>query len=101
MVQNLSQFFGSPAGQDQNVLMHFSSVQLAQMWEHLLNLEDYNVVQPWVRLAEQAEAQQLQHIHQETNNQVINTAGGLKPGDHDASLNAPVPGNPGLPQTHP
>lgn len=86
MVQSVTQFFGSPAGQDPNVLMHFSSVQLAQMWEHLLNLEDYNIVQPFVRLAEQTEAQQLMHIHQETSNNILSTSGGLSPGDHDPTM---------------
>jgi hypothetical protein len=64
-VQDLNSFFGSFSGQDPAVLQHFSSVQLAKLWEANLNLEQYNIVQPFVRLSEQAEMQQLANIHEE------------------------------------
>lgn len=91
LVQNITQFFSSPAGQDPMVLQHFSSIELAEMWGHLFNLEQYNIIQPFVRLAEQSQAQMLQHIHQENSNDVINTPAGIKPGDHDTSLGPPAP----------
>ena len=64
-VQDLSNFFGSAAGQDPGVIQHFSSVGLAKLWEGVLNIEDYNIVQPYVRQTETAEAQQLAQIHEE------------------------------------
>lgn len=64
-VQDLNGFFSSAAGQDPSVLVHFSSFGLAKLWESLLDIEDYNIVQPFVRLSEQAEGQQLSQIHEE------------------------------------
>jgi hypothetical protein len=70
-VQDLNNFFASAAGQDPSVLVHFSSVGLAKLWESILDIEDYNIVQPFVRLSEQADAQQLSQIHEE--NTLMNT----------------------------
>lgn len=64
-VQDLNMFFASAAGQDPAVMQHFSSVGLAQLWESILNIEEYNIVQPYVRMSEQADAQQLGQIHEE------------------------------------
>lgn len=64
-VQDLNMFFSSAGGQDPSVLQHFSSISLAKLWESILNIEDYNIVQPFVRMSEQAEAQQLMQIHEE------------------------------------
>ncbi len=72
VVQNLTNFFMSPVGQDQSVLAHFSSIKLAEMIEELLRLQDYKLVQPFVRLSEQADAQRLMNSHQE---QVMMEAG--------------------------
>ncbi len=64
-VQDLTNFFASASGQDPGVIQHFSSVGLAKLWEGILNIEDYNIVQPYIRMTEQAEAQQLGQIHEE------------------------------------
>lgn len=65
VVQNLTQFFTSPLGQDPSVMQHFSSIKLATMIEELLQLEDYKLVQPFVRLSEQADSQALANSHTE------------------------------------
>lgn len=70
-VQDLNGFFASAAGQDPSILQHFSSIGLAKLWETILDLEDYNLVQPFIRLAEQSEGQQLSQIHEE--NTLMNT----------------------------
>lgn len=99
LVQNLTGFFASVPGSDPSVLTHFSSVQLSKLWEKVLNIEDYNIVQPYVRIAEKAEADQLMSISQEQIAMETTTPGGLQEGDYDADIvgspteepSAPVP----------
>lgn len=52
IVQNLNQFYASPAFQ--SVAPHFSSIAAARLWEHLLELEDYDIVEPYISITEQA-----------------------------------------------
>ncbi len=74
-VQDLNNFFASAAGQDPSVLQHFSSIGLAKLWESILDIEDYNIVQPFVRMSEQADAQQLANIHEENTLMTTQTPG--------------------------
>ncbi len=81
VVQNLTNFGSSSIGQDPNVKVHFSGLKTAQMMEELLDIERYELVQPFVAISEQAEAQQFANTHQE---EVMNTAAapaGLTPED--------------------
>lgn len=75
LVQDMSTFFSSAIGQDPAVLQHFSSVALARLSESILNIEDYNIVQPYVRMAEMAEGQQLGQIHEEESMMQTGTPG--------------------------
>lgn len=86
VIQNLTQFFGSAIGQDQSVNVHFSGIRVAQMIEELLNLEDYKIVEPYVRLAEQADAQRLANTHQEQVGMEAMTPAGLAQDDVDHHL---------------
>ena len=82
MVQNLTNWSQSPLGQDPGIRVHFSSVRLAEIIESALNLEDYEVMVPYVGISEQAEAQKLSQASQES---VIDDAGaptGLTPDDY-------------------
>lgn len=84
MIQNLNNFYQSAMGQDPELKLHFSSVKLAYAVEDLLEIQDYEIVEPYVRVHEAAEAQQQMNTQQE---EVINTAAspaGLTP--EDASL---------------
>lgn len=74
-VQDLNSFFASAAGQDPQVLQHFSSVGLAKLWESILDIEKYNIVQPYVRLSEQADQQSLANIHEENSLMQTQTPG--------------------------
>lgn len=66
-VQNINAFYASALGQDPDIKAHFSSVKLATMFEDLLELQGHDVVQPYVRLAEHAEAQkQAQALQEQT-----------------------------------
>lgn len=75
-VQNVNAFFNSTLGTDPEIKMHFSSVALAEMFEDLLELEDHDIVLPYVRLAEQAEAQkQAQAMQEQTQMEALTPDG--------------------------
>lgn len=97
MVQNLNNFFSSAAYQA--VAPHFSSIGLARIWEDLLDLEDFNIVQPFVALSEQADAQRIVQAAQEQLAVEQQTSSGLG-GDFDQASGgglgqAPAAGAPG------
>lgn len=65
MVQNLNAFFSSSVGADEDVKMHFSAERLARVLEELLELTEYKVVEPYVRISERADAQRMMQNQQE------------------------------------
>lgn len=85
-VQNLSQFLGTAAGQDPAVLVHFSGIELAKMWENLLDLEQFRLVEPFIRITEQGEAARFQNAVQQQVAVETQTPAGIYPGDSDQSL---------------
>lgn len=85
MVQNLTNFFGSPAGQDPEVRQHFSSIKLAKAWECLLETEAFKLVTPFVRVAEQADQQRYVNNYEEQVMMELQTPSGISPGDFDAT----------------
>lgn len=91
VIQNLTQFFGSAVGQDPNVKVHFSGLRVAEMIEELLNLEDYKIVEPFVALSEQADAQRLQNSHQEQVGMEAMTPAGIAQDDYDPALDQQMP----------
>jgi hypothetical protein len=80
-VQNLNNFFSSVLGQDPDIKAHFSSVKLAKMFEELLDLKDWEVVLPFVRLSEMADAQRLSNAQQEETDVQAMTPAGISQGD--------------------
>jgi hypothetical protein len=82
-VQNVTNFFGSPVGQDPQVKVHFSGIEIAKMMEELLDLGDYNVVQPYIALTEQAEAERIANQNTEDTMMGVTTPSGLTPDDAD------------------
>lgn len=62
MLQDLNNFYASQAGMDPMVLMHFSAVKQAQMWAELLDIEEYDIMEPYIRISEQADAQRYQAV---------------------------------------
>lgn len=87
VIQNLTSFFGSPVGQDAAVKVHFSGIRIAEMIEELLNLESYKLVEPFIQLAEQADAQRLSNSHQEQVGVEALTPAGIA--QDDVELEAP------------
>ena len=59
------------------VMPHFSSVVGAKMFEQAFNLEDYEMVLPFVALSEQAEAQKIQQTSEEQIAMQGQTASGM------------------------
>lgn len=84
-VQNWSAFAQSAIGQDPAVNVHFSGLKLAQLFEGLLDAENENIVTPFVRLTEQAEAQQIANAGQEQTMMNAQTSAGLAEDDFDES----------------
>lgn len=82
-VQNLNNFFASALGQDQELKAHWSTVALSKMFEDLLDIKDYGVVQPYIRLSEQAEAQRMVNSQQEAVSMETMTPSGLGADDFD------------------
>lgn len=85
-VQNLNSFFSSPLGQSEQVMMHFSGITLAKVMEELLDLENYDLVEPYIALTEQAEAQQMALQHEEDTLVGLQTPSGMTPEDYDEDI---------------
>lgn len=75
LVQNLTNLAGS--GLWPVVMPHYSGVKLAKITEKIFNLQDHEVVIPYVAISEQAEAQKLGNAMQEQVMQEIGTATGM------------------------
>jgi len=86
LLQDINGFFTSPLGQDPEVKMHWSSVKISKMMEEVLEVEDYQIVVPYVRLDEQADAQRFANSHQEQVAMESQTPHGLTPDDTDEDL---------------
>jgi hypothetical protein len=80
-VQAVNAFFSSVIGQDPEIKAHFSTVKLARMFEELLDIEPFSVVQPYVRLSEQQEAQSILNSAQEQIAMEAMTPAGIAPDD--------------------
>ena len=65
IVQNLTAFFQSPIGMDPGVRAHFSTIKLASLFEHLLNIEEFDTYLPYVRMTEESEAQGIANVLKE------------------------------------
>jgi hypothetical protein len=92
LVQNLTALTGS--GLWQTVAPHFSSIKLAKLLETTFDLNDYEIVLPWVQLAEQAEGQAQINVLQQQLMQQMGTASGLGE-DYDVN---PQTGQPAAPK---
>ena len=80
-VQNITNFFASVLGQDQEIKAHFSTIGIARMFEELLDIEPYEIVRPYVRLTEQQEAQNLMNAGNENIAAQASMPAGITPND--------------------
>lgn len=81
-LQNLTNFYASAIGMDEAIKVHFSSIKTAYMMEDLLDITDFEIVSPYIRLSEQADAQRLAQSHEESVMMETQTASGME-GDYD------------------
>ncbi len=65
LVQNINNFFQSAAGQDPSIKRHFSGIKLAKMFEELLEIEDWELVEQNIAISEETEAAKLTSQAQE------------------------------------
>jgi len=65
IIQNLTQMASSPLGQDPSVINHISGLKLAKVFEELLGLERFDLVQENVRVMEQAKTAQITNSAQQ------------------------------------
>ena len=86
LVQNITNFANSPLGQDPDIMVHFSGLKMARMFEEVLDLEDYKIVMPYIRLSEKADAQRLANSHMEQVQMETQTPHGLTPDDYDEDM---------------
>lgn len=95
MVQNLTSFYNSKLGEDPAILVHISGLGLAKLMEDSLNLKDYHLVQPNIRLAEEADSKREAQAHQQAVSMEAQTPSGLTPDDSNGPpLLGPTPGQP-------
>ncbi len=89
-VQNITAFFSSPVGQDPEVKQHFSAIKIAEMFDDLLDVSGYQLVQPYIRITEQADAQRLIQSNQEQVGMEAMTPSGLTPDDNSQPKTPPT-----------
>jgi hypothetical protein len=75
LIQNLTSLTGS--GLWPIVQPHFSGIKLAKILENIFNLDDFEVVTPYIALAEQADAQKMIQALQEQVHMAAGTATGM------------------------
>jgi hypothetical protein len=98
LVQNLSNLYQSGIGQDPLVMAHFSGKKIAKIVEDALDLSDYEAVQDFVRVGEQAEMQRLAMATEEQTLMQATTPSGMTPDDVEgpdimSSLGPQIPPN--------
>ena len=83
-IQNLTNFYASAIGQDPAITVHTSSIKLAELiFNDLLGFEQYGIVQPYIRLSEQAEGASLNMQHEEDVAMQVQTPSGMAADDTD------------------
>jgi hypothetical protein len=98
ITQNLSNFLSSPAGQDPGVRVHWSGIKISKLYEDVLNLSDYKLVMPYIRLDEEADGQRYSQMHQENVAMEAKTPAGIKPDDYDPEIDQNFMASQGAPQ---
>lgn len=90
LIQNLTSLTGS--GLWPIVQPHFSGIKSAKLIEQVFDLSDYELVMPWVALAEQAEGQaQVQQLEQSLMQQMGTATGMGQDYDTHPQTGAPMP----------
>ncbi len=86
LIQNLTNLSQTPLGQDPLVLVHMSGKKIAQLFEDVLNLQDYNIFSEYVRISEQQEAQSMQASAEEQSLMQAEQPSGLTADEFDPDM---------------
>lgn len=86
IIQNLTNFFSSPLGQDPGVRAHWSTIGLATLAEELLEVKDFNLVKPGIRLSEEAELKHQAMVLEQQTQMAAMTPTGTRPDDFDPDM---------------
>jgi len=86
LIQNLTQFSQSPIAE--SIKPHISTVKLAALVEEIMAIEDYEIISPFVAIAEEAEGQSLAMTAQEQVQMEAQTPAGIAGDDYDEE---PIP----------
>jgi hypothetical protein len=86
IIQNLSQFFSTPVGQDPAVSVHFSGIKTAKLFEDLLDISEYKLVEPYIRISEQQDSQRQMQAGEEQVMMEGQTPSGLSQDDFDEGI---------------
>lgn len=81
LIQNITNFYASAVGQDPDIKAHFSSIKVAKMIEEIMEVEDWELVTPYIRLTEQQEAMRLSNAQMEETQVQAATPAGISQGD--------------------
>jgi hypothetical protein len=94
IIQNLTNLSNTPIYE--LIASHVSSINLAKLVEDLLNIDDYDIVEPYIALTEQADAQRLMHSHEEQVLMEAQTPSGLTEDDYDEDFTSGETTEPGM-----
>lgn len=86
IIQNLTQFFSSPLGQDPAIKAHWSSIGLSTLFEEFFDLKDYGLVREGIRLSEEADLKRQAMVHEQQVQMEAQTPSGLHPDDYDPDM---------------
>jgi hypothetical protein len=89
-IQNITNFFQTLVQADPDIKMHWSSIKLAKLTEDLMDLDTLDLVEPFIRISEQAHAQRLLSSHQEQLAMEGSVRPGLFPDDAQEPFSGPT-----------
>jgi len=81
VLQNLNTFANSALYADAGVRVHISGKALAEMLEEFFDIEDYEIVKPYIQIEENKETQLLSSVANEQAMMEATTPGGIAPDD--------------------
>jgi hypothetical protein len=89
-IQNITNFFQTLVQADPDIKLHWSSIKLAKLTEDLMDLDTQDLVEPFIRITEQADAQRMLASHQEQLAMEGSVRPGLFPDDSEEPFSGPT-----------
>jgi hypothetical protein len=89
-IQNITNLFQTLVQADPDIKLHWSSIKLAKLTEDLMDLDTQDLVEPFIRITEQADAQRMLASHQEQLAMEGSVRPGLFPDDSEEPFSGPT-----------